>query len=161
MPAAPFAGPAIVSHDEPSGPFAGGPFGWLQSWLPRGRSPSQRACLHALMTWAVLWVPLAILTAIEGHAVSVNPRESFLLDLSIYGRYFVAAPVFVAAGSLYLRELAAVVRQVVAAEIIDERQLPRYEALVRSTERWMKSRWVGVILLVSACPTNLVLSERL
>ncbi|HEX2453603.1 MAG TPA: hypothetical protein VHI99_07865 [Vicinamibacterales bacterium] len=41
-------------------------------------------CLHSVITMAVLWVPLVILAAWEGLAVSDNAREAFLYDISTY-----------------------------------------------------------------------------
>ena len=118
-------------------------------------------CLHSLITIAVLWVPLVILAAWEGLAVSDNAREAFLYDIATYGRYFVAAPLFVIAASVYLPELAAVVRQVVDAQIVRKNDLPRYEALVGSTRRLLDSPWTSIALLFLAYVSTLTLSRTI
>src|SRR5262249_7489533 len=115
----------------------------MRDRLPGGPAARRRAWVHAIITAAVLWGPLAILAVLEGHAVSDNAREAFLYDISAYGRYLVAAPLFVLAGSVYLPELGAVVRQFVDADIVAKRDLPRYEALVASTRRLVGSPWAS------------------
>ena len=150
---------AEASQSAPPDPFCAGPFPWLQSILPRGRDAKHRAYLHALIAMAVAWVPLALLTTAEGYALSVNPRESFLFDISAHGRYLVALPLFVIAGYLSYPELAAVVRLFVDAEIVRERDIPRYQALVASTRRLLASRWTAAVLVLAAYTSTLVLSR--
>jgi hypothetical protein len=142
-------------------PFGAGPFPWLQSMLPRGRDAKHRVWLHALVTICVTWLPLALLASWEGLAVSPAPREAFLFDISAYGRYLVAPPLLVLAGYISLPDLAAVVRLFVDAEIIKERDLPRYEALVASTRRLLDSPWTAAGLILVAYVTTLVLSNAL
>ena len=40
----------------------------------------------------ITWVPLLVLTLIEGRALGPTPRESFLLDFATYARFFIAIP---------------------------------------------------------------------
>src|SRR5262249_29791709 len=71
------------------------------------------------------------------------------------------APLFVLAGSVYLPELGAVVRQFVDADIVAKRDLPRYEALVASTRRLLGSPWASVGLLVLAYLFTLIMTRKI
>lgn len=75
--------------------FEAGPYAWLPAVLPIGRGIQRHIWRLVLLTAVVGWLPLLILCSLEGLALSANPRESFLLDLSSYGRYVVASPAFV------------------------------------------------------------------
>jgi hypothetical protein len=153
--------PLEALSQHPADPFGAGPFRWLQSMLPRGRDAQHRVRLHALVTICMTWLPLALLTTWEGLAVSPAPREAFLFDISAYGRYLVAAPLLVFAGYVSLPDLAAVVRLFVDADVIKERDLPRFEALVASTRRLLDSPWTAACLILVAYVTTLVLSNAL
>ena len=62
-------------------PFGAGPFAWAPHRLP-GWLARHRVALAAL----VAWVPLAILSAIEGLALGPTRRQSMLLDYAAHGR---------------------------------------------------------------------------
>jgi hypothetical protein len=113
------------------------------------------------MTVMITWVPLAVLSAIEGLALRPNPRESLLLDCAAYGRYLVAAPALVLAGAIALPQLAAVVRHFLDSGIISRADRPRYEALVESTRRLLVTRRVDVVLVVLAYVLSVARSRAL
>jgi hypothetical protein len=103
----------------------------------------------ALATVLVTWAPLAVLAAIEGHALAGAPGQSLLLDFEAHARYLVAAPLFLVAASLYLPELASTVRAFLDSGLIAERDLSRYDALCASTRRLLNSRIMeaGILLV--------------
>jgi hypothetical protein len=113
---------------------------------------------YVLITAAVTWLPLAVLAALEGNALSSTPHLSLLLDLQAHVRYLVAAPLFVGAASVYLPQLAAAVQTFVDADIIASHDLGRYHALLASTRRLMASRVTDVVLLALAYTLTFVAS---
>ncbi len=46
---------------------------------------------------AITWLPLLVLTALEGHALGPTPRSAFLLDFATYARFFLGVPLIFAA----------------------------------------------------------------
>ena len=133
-----------VSRGEPAAddPFGAGPFAWAPHRLPRWLA-LHRVALAAL----VAWVPLALLSAIEGLALGPTRHQSMLLDFAAYGRYLVAGPAFVYAGVWILPQLTRVVRQFLDADIIADHDRHRYEALVASTSRLIMTRWIDAVIL--------------
>lgn len=147
-----------VPQEAVADAFDAGPYRWLPTALvPRCRA-SRRVWRDALLTAVVSWVPLAILAAIQGHAVSGDAHESLLLDAGAYGRYLVASPLFVLAGSVYLPRLGFTVRQFVDAGVIADRDLAEYNALVASTRRLLASHWTDAALLCVAYAATLTLA---
>src|SRR4029078_5596998 len=73
------------------GPFDAGPFAWAPALLPFAPG-GERTGRRALVAILVAWVPLAILSALEGLAVGPTRHESFLLDFVADGRDVVGAP---------------------------------------------------------------------
>jgi hypothetical protein len=82
-----------ILHEESKLEFQlGGPAYRLMQrmGLIRGEGPSiGRRMIGFLL---ITWVPLLILTLIEGLALGPTPRESLLLDFSTYARFFLAVP---------------------------------------------------------------------
>lgn len=141
--------PAPTSVASDDGPFGAGPYPWLVK-SPPFRFVGRSTWRCVLATAAITWLPLALLAAVEGHALAATPHQSLLLDLEAYVRYLVAAPLFVGAASVYLPQLASAVHAFVDAEIIARHDLDRYQALVGSTRRLMASRVTDVGLLAVA-----------
>ena len=113
---------------------------------PIGHFTWRRTVVTALITW----LPLVLLAALEGNAFSSNMRESVLRDLRVTVRYLIAAPLFVAAGTVYLPQLAMAVRTFVDAELIARHDRARYDALVASTRRLVASPITDVLLTALA-----------
>src|SRR6185503_15679458 len=122
-------------------PFGAGPFAWAPHQLP-GWLARHRVALAAL----IAWVPLVILSAIEGLALGPTRHQSMLLDYAAHGRYLIAGPAFVYAGVWLLPQLTRVVRQFLDADIIADHDRHRYEALVASTCRLIVARWVDAVI---------------
>ena len=61
----------------------------------KGAGPS--VLRRSIIFIAITWLPLFILTAIEGHTFGPTPRLAFLLDFATYARFFVAVPLIFAA----------------------------------------------------------------
>jgi hypothetical protein len=137
--------------------FEAGPYAWLPAVLPVGGATHHRIRRLVLLTAVVGWVPLLALSSLEGLALPADPRESFLLDFSSYGRYVVASPLFVLAGSIYLPYLSHAVRQLVDTGIVSGSDLPAYQRLVESTRTLLASRWIELLLLAFA----LILSVKI
>jgi hypothetical protein len=147
----------MVTSRPPVPVFEAGPYAWLPAVLPLGKTITQGAWLLALLTAVIGWLPLLLLSSVEGLALSANPRESFLLDLSSYARYVVASPIFVLAGSIYRPYLTSAVRQLVDTGIIGEADLPAYRRLVESTRALLVSHWVELLLLVIAVVVSVMI----
>lgn len=145
---------------RPGDLFGTGPFGWLDGsgvLEPPGRGRWRLALAVA----AITWVPLAVLSALEGLAINASPGESFLLDIGALGRYVVAAPLLVVAATAYVPQMTLVAAQFVADDLIGQSDRPRYHSLVTTTRRWFASRWSGAVLVLLAYAVTVLLSRVL
>src|SRR5262245_41055428 len=81
--------------DSDSSLMRSGPFHRLQQTIhledPLNPRTARRALLFALVTW----LPLAALAAVQGLAINDDPRQSLLLDFTVYARFLVAVPIFI------------------------------------------------------------------
>ena len=132
---------------SPGPAFEAGPYAWLPAVLPIGNAIHHRVWGLALLAAVLGWLPLLLLSSVEGLVLSANPHESFLTDLSSYGRYAIASPAFVLAGAVYVPYLTSAVRQLVETGIVADGDLPAYQRLVESTRTLLASDIAENVLL--------------
>ncbi len=108
----------------------GGPAHRLQEWLGLVRPEDDNLPLRAGLAILITWVPLLILSAVQGAAVGHNVRIPFLGDYAAYARYFVAIPLLIFAEGLIGHRVAQAIHQFVNSGLITSRQLAHFDAIL-------------------------------
>jgi hypothetical protein len=145
--------------------FSGGPPWGLGKWLglAGGTRPFMR---RALITVAVGWLPLVLLTALRGDLVRSDTANSFILDFGVQARFLVAAPLLVLAEAVCVPRLAAIAQQFIDSGMVAQTERSRYDAAVGSSQRLMNSRVIEIVFiglayalvfaLVKAAPSEMI-----
>jgi hypothetical protein len=105
--------------------------------------------LRAAGVAAAGWLPLALLSALRAGA-EPHAAASFASDFAVHARSLVAAPLFIAAERACAPYLDLIGRHFLDAGLLTASDRPRYDAIVRSTQRWCRSSAVPVAALVLA-----------
>jgi hypothetical protein len=150
-----------MSLEGGADPFGAGPYSRVLARLGLMKSDGVRVGRRALLLAVIAWVPLVILSAIEGLALRPDPRESMLLDIAAHARYLIGLPLLVIAEAVCLPGLAAIARHFRDMGLIPPANRPRYDDLVQSTRRLLSSPWTDVSILILAYAATLVLAPRL
>ena len=150
---------APAARDGVASPFDGGPYQRLPAPLGGAGTDLRTLRRRALVAIAMTWVPLALLSAMEGLAIRDNPRESLLLDVSAYSRYLIALPLLIMAEHVALPILTRIVRHFAASGLVSAGDRARFDALVASTRGFMCSRVAGLVIVGLAYATTLRLAE--
>jgi hypothetical protein len=95
----------------------------------------------------VAWLPLLILSIIEGHALGGALRIPFLRDIEANVRFLIALPVLIIAELVVHRRINPLVRRFVDRGIVVTEDLPRFNAAVSSTLRARNSVSLELALL--------------
>jgi hypothetical protein len=95
----------------------------------------------------VAWLPLLILSIIEGHALGGALKIPFLHDIEANVRFLIALPVLIIAELVVHRRITPLVRRFVDRGIVVTEDLPRFNAAVRSTLRARNSVYLELALL--------------
>jgi hypothetical protein len=95
----------------------------------------------------VTWVPLLVLTVVEG-AVSSGPRIGFWQSVGTHVRLLVAIPLLFSAEAVFDRRIADVLRQIQKAGLILPRDEPRLTAAVRQAIRWRDAWGIEAALVI-------------
>ena len=94
------------------------------------------------------WLPLLILSIVEGHALGHGLRIPFLRDVEAHVRFLVALPALLVAELEVHTHVTPFVRQFLERGIVTPQDRPAYNAAVRSALRVRNSVVVELLLLV-------------
>lgn len=134
-----------VASDFPI--FSGGPLYRLQQRTCLVREGRHRLGLAALYAMLVAWVPMAILSALEGFAIGPTRLESFLMDFEVNVRFLVTVPLFLFAEAACTERLRAVVRQFFDAGLVSGQARTRLTELVADTVHLSRSDRTELVLV--------------
>src|SRR6204780_1221346 len=102
---------------------------------------------RVIFFWFLCWVPLAILSLVEGHLLG-GAKFSFLRDVETQVRFLISLPVLILAEVVVHRRLWPVVKRFVERRIVSPEELPKFYAIVDSAMRMRNSVIAEIVLLV-------------
>jgi hypothetical protein len=103
-----------------------------------------------LVITTITWLPLLLLSVIEGHALGGSVTISFLRDIEAHVRFLIALPVLVGAELVVHIRLGSAVRRFVERNIVVAEDRPKFDAAVKSARRVRDSVAVEMGLLILA-----------
>ena len=93
------------------------------------------------------WLPLLVLSVLEGQALGGRAAVPFLLDIEVHVRFLVALPLLIVAELVVHQRMRFVVRQFLERNLIPESALPRFDATIASAFRLRNSVLAEVLLI--------------
>lgn len=93
------------------------------------------------------WLPLLLLSALEGHALSGQVGISFLKDVEVHVRFLVALPLLVFAELVVHQRLRFVVKQFLERELIPASASSQFDAAIAAAFRLRNSRVAELLLI--------------
>jgi hypothetical protein len=96
---------------------------------------------------AIAWLPLVVLSLVDGTTRTVSLSVPFLKDLEANGRFLIALPLLTVAELIVHQRMLPVVRQFRDRQLIPVSALPRFEAAIASSFR-LRNSFIAEILLV-------------
>jgi hypothetical protein len=93
------------------------------------------------------WLPLLVLSTLEGKTLGGSAAVPFLLDLEVHVRFLVAIPLLIAAELIVHRRMRFVVKQFLQRNIIPEDSMKRFDAAIASVTRLRNSVLAEVLLV--------------
>jgi hypothetical protein len=100
-----------------------------------------------LVITLVAWLPLAALSAIEGHLLG-SQTLTFLRDIESHVRLLVALPVLIYAELVVHRRIGPALKRLVERRVITSEDTPTFEAAVAAATRARNSVWWELALLL-------------
>jgi hypothetical protein len=87
------------------------------------------------------WVPLLVLSILEGRALGGSAAVPFLLDVEAHVRFLVAISLLIAAELVVHRRMRFVVKQFLERRLIPESAKTQFDAAIASVSRSGTSHW--------------------
>jgi hypothetical protein len=95
----------------------------------------------------LVWLPLLVLSTLEGRVLGESVTVPFLLDLEVHIRFLVAMPLLIAAELVVHRRMRSVVKLFLERNLIPESAIKRFDATVASAFRLRNSVLAEVLLI--------------
>jgi hypothetical protein len=128
----------------------GGPLHRLQMRLGRDRPERDRVVRRALLGTLVTWLPLLILSLMQGLAYGAQVRIPLLRDFAVNVRFLVALPILILAESRIDLRWRTLVLQFLRSGLVNEVELPSFEAVIEKIIRLRDSVLPEAMMLVVA-----------
>jgi hypothetical protein len=95
----------------------------------------------------IAWLPLLLLSALEGHMLGGSGSVPFLLDVEVHVRFLVALPLLIIAELVVHQRMRPLLRQFLERNLIPENAMARFEAAIASAFRLRNSMLAEVLLI--------------
>jgi len=104
---------------------------------------------RVLVTVAIVWLPLLILSLVDGHAFGTSVKVPFISDVMAHTRFLIAVPVLVGADVLIHRRIGKRIMNFLTRKIIVGDDIPKFRAAIESVHRTRDSILLETALLLS------------
>lgn len=94
------------------------------------------------------WLPLLLLSVLDGHALGGAIRVPFLYDIEAHVRFLIALPVLIVGELVVHQRISPMIRRFVERRIVVTEDLPKFSAAVNSALRARNSVALEVMLLL-------------
>jgi len=106
------------------------------------------------------WLPLLVLSALEGQALGGNVAVPFLRDVDVHVRFLMALPLLIVAELVVHQRMRFVVSQFLERNLIPANALTRFEATIASALRLRNSVLAEVLLIAFVYVVGVLLIWR-
>src|SRR6476646_5834685 len=103
---------------------------------------------RVLVITMISWLPLLLVSALQGYAIGTTVRLPFLYDLDAHARFLFALPLLLVAELFVHRRMRNVVRQFLERGLIPESDRTRFDRAAASASRLRNSIVAEALLIV-------------
>ena len=112
-----------------------------------GATPDELMRPRILVLTAIAWVPLLLLSLVEGNLWPGSVKLPFFNDISTQVRFLLALPLLVMAEMIVHQRMRPLVAQFLARRLISDEQMPRFEAAIAAAVRLRNSVLAEVLMI--------------
>ena len=128
----------------------GGPTFRLEERVGLIRANSKRILRRALLSVLLTWVPLLILSALQGNATGQLVPVPFLRDFAVHARFLLAVPLLLLAETLLGPRLAHAASHFIESGLLAEKDFNEFDRAIERGLKWRDSTAVEVVLIFMA-----------
>lgn len=109
----------------------------------------------------IAWLPLLVLSALEGTMLGGNVAVPFLMDVEVHVRFLLAMPLLVISELVVHRRMRPLVKQFLERNLIPESAMTRFDAAIASAFRLRNSVLAEVLLIALVYGVGVLIIWRL
>jgi hypothetical protein len=143
----PVSGNSLLRDPQDFSLVLGGPLFQLMRRAHLSDDALMLARQRILVLSLFAWLPLLVLSALEGRALGGSAAVPFLLDVDVHIRFLVALPLLIVAELVVHQRMRFVVKQFLERHVIPERAMTRFDAAIASVFRLRNSVLAEVLLI--------------
>jgi hypothetical protein len=107
--------------------------------------------LRPLSAWAIfvallMWLPLLVLSAMQGQALGDSVRVPFLYDIAVASRLLLALPLLIVAERMINSRSNEAIRHFIESGLVVKQDVPRYDAIVRQVSKMMNALPIDIVI---------------
>jgi len=137
----------MVGHNTDFSLVLGGPLFQLLRRAHLSDDALMMARQRVVVIAMLAWLPLLVLSALEGRALDGGVAVPFLLDVEVQIRYLVALPLLIGAELIVHQRMRSILEIFQERRLIPEPAMPRFDAAIASAMRWRNSVLAEVVLV--------------
>ncbi len=130
---------AFLSESKDFSIVLGGPFFQLLRKSHLSGDSLELLKKRVVVISMVAWLPLLILSLVEGHALPGSSELPFLYDWDVHVRFLLALPLFIAAELMVHRRMMNVISQFQVRKLVPESSMPQFNKAFSSALKWRNS----------------------
>jgi hypothetical protein len=140
-------GPALLRNPPDFSLVLGGPLFQLLRRTHLSDDAMLLARRRIIVISLIAWLPLLILSTLEGHALGGSAVVPFLFDVEVHIRYLVALPLLIGAELVVHRRMLSLVAQFLERQLIPRDAMARFETAIASALRLRNSVLAEILLI--------------
>jgi hypothetical protein len=121
---------------------------WIQKKLGLVREGTAKIWRRAAAIALIGWLPLAVLTLVQGLIWNPDVIRSFIYETGVHARYLVAAPLLVVAESECGLRLSAITRHFLDSRLVQSKDHRRFDGIVVTTKALLRSPVAEAVVIV-------------
>ena len=141
-------------HNDPaSRPFVvtdGGPFYSLERRVGLIKANASTAKRRAVIAALITWLPLFVLSALQGRAFGHSVPITFLRDFSVHARFLLAVPLLLLAEGFLGPRLADAAAHFIHSGVVTEKDYKKFDEFVERGLRARDSTLAEIVIVVLA-----------
>jgi hypothetical protein len=140
-------GPALLRDPPDFSLVLGGPLFQLLRRAHLSDDAMLLARRRIIVISLVAWLPLLVLSTLEGRVLGGSAVVPFLFDVEVHIRYLVALPLLIGAELVVHRRMRTLIGQFLERQLIPKSAIPRFEAAIGSALRLRNSTLAEILLI--------------
>lgn len=115
--------------------------------VPNG-SQQRIKILKTILPLVICWLPLAVMTLIQGNFWTGNLRDSFITNFDSQVRFLICLPILIFSEELISKRLGLILKQFKSSGFIKKKDHGVYDHILARAGRFLYSKWTLLLLIV-------------